>query len=427
MHNWKLLQIKDVCQFIGGSQPPKSQFSFVPKEGYVRLIQTRDFKTDSFATYIPKQSTKKFFTRTDIMIGRYGPPVFQIFRGLEGAYNVALLKAKPLKNIDNDFLYYFLLQQHIFQYVDQLSARTGGQTGVDLDSLYEYPIRLPDLATQKKIASVLTTLDKKIDLNNRINAELETMAKTLYDYWFVQFDFPDANGKPYKASGGEMEYNTELKRMVPKGWEVKKLGTVAHIKAGGDKPLVFSVERTGDCSVPIFSNGIVNDGLYGFTDKPLIHDPSITISARGTIGYCVLRSTPFVPIIRLIVVTPKIKGVIKYFDFYLKGVSFQYSGSVQNQLTVPQVSAIDILYPSEQILRQFSDIMLPVIDKINKLKHQNEELASFRNWLLPMLMNGQVTVGEAKEQVDDLLQQGAIDVPAYTAYKQTLAQPEAVG
>lgn len=184
------LKIKDVCDFVGGSQPPKSQFIYVSKPGYVRLIQTRDYKTDAFPTYIPISSTKKFCDEFDIMIGRYGPPIFQICRGLKGAYNVALLKVIPKEGVSRDFLYYFLKQDSVFQYVDKLSARTGGQTGVDSVSLKEYPVRIPEeIECQEKLVTILSVIDKKIALNNRINTELEAMAKTLYDYWFVQFDF----------------------------------------------------------------------------------------------------------------------------------------------------------------------------------------------------------------------------------------------
>ncbi len=231
------LKLEDVCEFIGGSQPEKSEFIHEAKEGYVRLIQTRDYKTDSFLTYIPENSTRKFCDENDVMIGRYGPPVFQICRGLKGAYNVALLKAKPKKGIDREFLYYFLKQDSVFQYVDKLSARTGGQTGVDLVSLNKYPIRVPsEIHEQQKLVASLVAIDKKIAINNRINAELEAMAKILYDYWFVQFDLPDQNGKPYKSSGGKMVYNTTLKRDIPYGWEVKKLVDITSVIRRGISP-----------------------------------------------------------------------------------------------------------------------------------------------------------------------------------------------
>ena len=169
------------------------------------------------------------------MIGRYGPPIFQICRGLKGAYNVALLKVIPKEGVSRDFLYYFLKQDSVFQYVDKLSARTGGQTGVDLVSLKEYPVRIPEeIECQEKLVTILSVIDKKIALNNRINTELEAMAKTLYDYWFVQFDFPNEEGKPYKSSGGEMVWNEKLKREIPKRWKDITLNAFIDKNKGGD-------------------------------------------------------------------------------------------------------------------------------------------------------------------------------------------------
>lgn len=249
-----------------------------------------------------------------------------------------------------------------------------------------------DTATQKKVAAILSNLDAKIELNNRINTELEAMAKTLYDYWFVEFDFPDVNGKPYKYSGGKMVYNSTLKRVIPEGWEVKKIGEVATVKAGGDKPQIFSVEKAEICPIPIYSNGINNDGLYGFTNKATISSQSVTISARGTIGYCALRNKPFVPIIRLIVLTPHVLGSANYFYENVKTIAFEKSGSVQQQLTVPQVSCLDILYPPIDILKKFEISTSCVLRKIEILKEQNLTLTQLRDWLLPMLMNGQVRI-----------------------------------
>jgi type I restriction enzyme S subunit len=226
------------------------------------------------------------------------------------------------------------------------------------------------------------------------------MAKTLYDYWFVQFDFPfdfaqgkpDKNGKPYKSSGGKMVWNEELKREIPEGWEVKKIGEVANVKAGGDKPDIFSIEKTDLNNIPIYSNGITNDGLYGYTNKSIINRQSVTISARGTIGFCVLRNKPFVPIIRLISLTPNLKGTAKYFFEALKHFIFENSGSVQQQLTVPQVMGIKILYPNEYTLKKFDEITIPMIEKTEIIKEENQKLTELRDWLLPMLMNGQVKV-----------------------------------
>ena len=165
--------INDVCKFVGGSQPPKSTFSKELRDGYVRLIQIRDYKTNDFLTYIRRDSTSKFCEKDDIMIGRYGPPIFQVCRGIEGAYNVALMKAIPNRIINKEYLFYFLKQDSILAYVEGLSLRTSGQTGVDLASLGNYPILLPPIAEQKKVVSVLSTLDAKIQLNSRINVSAQ--------------------------------------------------------------------------------------------------------------------------------------------------------------------------------------------------------------------------------------------------------------
>jgi type I restriction enzyme S subunit len=189
-----------------------------------------------------------------------------------------------------------------------------------------------------------------------------------------------------------MVYNPTLKREIPEGWEVKKIGEVATAKAGGDKPKIYSIEKTETCPIPIYSNGINNDGLYGFTNESTVNSQSVTISARGTIGYSALRNKPFVPIIRLIVLTPHVLGSANYFYEYLKTIEFEKSGSVQQQLTVPQVSDLNILYPPVDILKIFQISTYSIIRKVEILKEQNLIFAELRNWLLPMLMNGQITV-----------------------------------
>jgi len=162
-NDWKSYQIRDAIHFTGGSQPPLSTFVFEEKEGYVRLIQTRDYRTEKYKTYIKKEDARKTCTSDDIIIGRYGPPLFQIFRGLEGAYNVALLKAIPdEKQILKDYCFYYLSRPELQNYLEGLSQRSGGQTGVEMDMLYKYPLPLPPLPEQQKIAEILSTWDDAI-------------------------------------------------------------------------------------------------------------------------------------------------------------------------------------------------------------------------------------------------------------------------
>lgn len=249
-----------------------------------------------------------------------------------------------------------------------------------------------DIEKQKRIANSISIIDQKIQINNQINQELEAIAKFLYDYWFVQFNFPDQNGKPYKSSGGKMVYNPELKREIPEGWGVEKLGDVAYLKAGGDKPSNISEIQSKETPFPIYSNGLDNKGLYGYTNKAAIHKKSLTVSARGTIGYVQRRFSSFFPIIRLISVTPKEEKMIGYIENFLKSIQFENSGSVQRQLTVPQIDKLYILVPKNEVLKKYHSMTVNYYSEVENNEQQNQELIQLRDWLLPMLMNGQVKV-----------------------------------
>jgi len=401
------LKVGEVCNFVGGSQPPKSTFSSSPLEGYVRLIQIRDYKSDGFLTYIPKNSTKKFCDATDVMIGRYGPPIFQILRGLTGAYNVALMKAKPKENVTKNYLYYFLKQKHLFDYIDGLSPRTGGQTGVDVTMLKEYPISLPSIDYQMKVAGILGALDEKMDLNNKINAELEAMAKLIYEYWFVQFDFPDANDKPYKSSGGRMVYNETLKREIPEGWRagdcsvlfdlnpalsIKKGVSSSYIdmnalptsgfmtKKAKEKPFSGGVKfQNGDVVIaritPCLENGktglisLLNDDEVGFGSTEFIVLRGKSFDLR-CFGACLARSEKF----------------RKY------AISKMTGTSGRKRVSYKELGLYEMPIPSKELLIAFEGRIAPLFERLTASTKENEELTNIRDWLLPMLMNGQVTV-----------------------------------
>lgn len=165
-------ELGEVVKFVGGAQPPRSEFINTPKEGYIRLIQIRDYKSDSYPTYIPISAARKICKADDIMIGRYGPPIFQILRGLEGAYNVALIKAVPNEDlVDREYIYQFLQNKDLFNLIDRLSRRTSGQTGIDIKALNSYEIPIPTLEEQKSIAKILTTWDEAINIQNMLISE----------------------------------------------------------------------------------------------------------------------------------------------------------------------------------------------------------------------------------------------------------------
>jgi type I restriction enzyme S subunit len=149
-----------VCRFVGGSQPPKSEFVTAPRAGYVRLVQIRDYKSDAKAVYIPRALARRFCAPDDVMIGRYGPPLFQILRGLDGAYNVALMKAAPDESVlSKGYLYYFLRHRDILNYIIASSARAAGQIGLNKETIEPYPIYIPSLRTQAETVTRLEQME----------------------------------------------------------------------------------------------------------------------------------------------------------------------------------------------------------------------------------------------------------------------------
>jgi len=157
--NYGYLEFGEICELVGGSQPSKEQFIYEPLEGYIRLIQVRDYRTEKFITYIPKSSAKRFCNKDDIMIGRYGPPIFGIFKGLEGAYNVALIKAIVNESLcDKDYFYWFLKNTKLREFVEQSSKRAVGQDGIRKELLEKYPVPLPPLPEQQTIVRQLDSL-----------------------------------------------------------------------------------------------------------------------------------------------------------------------------------------------------------------------------------------------------------------------------
>lgn len=213
--DWQVVTIGDVASFSGGAQPPRETFIFDPKPGYIRLIQIRDYKSNDFVTYIPFSLAKKTCTSEDVMIGRYGPPIFQILRGLEGSYNVALIKTIPTSKLDREFWYYLLVQERLFKYIDLLSRRSSGQTGVEMSALKAYHIPLPPMKEQQAISSALIDVDALISsLDQLISKKRDIQQATMQQLLTGQRRLPGFSGE----------------------WAVKRLGDHLSFLRNGTNP-----------------------------------------------------------------------------------------------------------------------------------------------------------------------------------------------
>ena len=183
LKGFPVYRMDEVVEFQGGSQPDKKYFEYEPTEDNIRLIQIRDYKTDKYITYIPKSMAKRFCTADDIMIGRYGPPIFQILQGIEGSFNVALMKATP-KMGNREFIRQFLKQDCLLEYLEGLSKRTAGQDGIQMDKLKEYPFPIPPIELQKEFERFIKQTDKsKLAIQQSLD-KLETLKKALMQKYF---------------------------------------------------------------------------------------------------------------------------------------------------------------------------------------------------------------------------------------------------
>lgn len=332
-----------------------------------------------------KGQFKKTFKRNDILYSEIRPAnkryAFVDFEDTENY--IASTKLMVLRSREDivrpRFLLSFLSSKLVLKELQQLAeTRSGTFPQITFSSeLAPIPINIPDLETQDRIVEILDVLERKISTNTEINKNLEQQAKTIFKSWFINYD-PFGHQKP-------------------NNWLVSTLGNISIMGAGGDKPQNVSPIKTDLYQYPIYSNGLSDEGLYGFTDKPKISEESVTVSARGTIGSVCLRHIPYVPIVRLVTLIPKTEIIsAKYLYLWLKQLHITGTGTTQQQLTVPNFQKTEILIPSQDIVTIFTNTVEPIFEKIWENQSENEKLSSLRDTLLPKLMSGEIDVSRLK-------------------------------
>lgn len=236
---------------------------------------------------------------------------------------------------------------------------------MDWDEMCKVELPVPSIEKQRSIVKAYKAITDRIELKRRINDNLEATAQAVYKKMIVT----DVD-------------NTAL----PEGWRIVPLESISELSAGGDKPSAYSDIQSETCNVPIFSNGIEQEGLYGFTDKAKISDESVTVSARGTVGYVFLREEPYVPIVRLIAVVPDTQFVTaKYLYFALSSIDLHSTGTSQQQITVPDFKKRQILIPDKTSLDSFMEKVVPIFDSIRENKAEIKSLAALQSNFLTLL------------------------------------------
>ena len=306
---------------------------------------------------------------------------------------------------DTDYMYYYL-QFHM----KEIEALGSGTTFKEISksALQGLEIRLPNLEKQRDIAKCLSDLDRKIELNKQINDNLEAMAKQLYDYWFVQFDFPNEEGKPYKSSGGVMVWNEKLKRKIPQGWSAAKIKDVAQTYSGGTPTSTNSVYydggdipwiNSGELNNPIITNTtnyITEEGLNNSSAKLYPQDTVLVALYGATAGKVSLLSFEACSNQAVCGVIPQNKIMTTYIRYYLSSLYEHFitlsSGSARDNISQDTIKNTILPIPQGKILKEFSDAVAPIISKIIANQKEMENLTKQRDELLPLLMNGQASV-----------------------------------
>lgn len=338
------------------------------------IYKTREYVNEYGASYSRK------LKRNSLIIAASGTLGFPKFLGTEGCIHDGWMYFSNIKEdiLNRDYLYYCLITLN--GYFNNLSYGAAIQN-INTPIVKNTKVFLPDLKIQSTIASILSAYDDLIENNNRRIKILEQMAENLYKEWFVRFRFP----------GHEQ---AEFENGIPKGWEIRRFSdNIAKITAGGDRPEVYSPYKSDICTVPIFSNGTDDYGLYGYTNHPKIYEESVTVSARGTVGYVCLREEPYVPIVRLLSLVPVDKEISAKFIYYaLKTDCIEGNGTSQQQMTVPMFGRKKILIPDRKLIAKFTAIVDDLFSLRRNHMIANQNLTKQHDLLLPRLMSGKLEV-----------------------------------
>ena len=395
-HNWAITKDME-DSFMDATASEKEIKTFSLKKGQVAF-------------------TKDSETRDDIGIPTY---IADNFEDVLLGYHTALITPDKTK-LNGKYLNAFMNSKYIQKYFENNASGSGQRYTLSNDTLNSIPIIIPNLTKQKVVGNFFSNIDKKIALNKKINAKLEAMAKRLYDYWFVQFDYPDKNGKPYKTSGGKMVWNEVLKREIPEGWEVKRLGELFITNRG----VSYSTKTiTGDVGIPMINLASFSpdgsykiDGIKLYTgdysqekvlkpfDLVMCNTQQTAIDfSKDIIGKALLIPDIFEGDITsshhvntLKVHDEKLKFYLyRLFntDYFHAYISHFASGTNIMGLDFAGVENYTAVIPSDEILSKFADLTLNIEKKKSEIIQENKKLTDLRDRLLPLLMNGQVEVG----------------------------------
>lgn len=385
---WKEVKLGDVIQFN-----PKETIikGTVAKKIGMDKLNPYQRKIEGYEKTEFKSGTK--FRNGDTLLARITPCLengktaqVSILENDEIAFgSTEFIVMREIKDVSvNDFIYYLSISPKLRDIAIKSMTGTSGRQRAQKDVIENTTIKIPEINEQKAIAHILSTLDEKIEVNNQINKTLENMAQAIFKHWFVDFQFPNENGEPYKSSGGEM-VESEL-GMIPKGWEVDVLGEIISISSG-KRPKKKSKELSLEFKIPL----IGASSIMGYVKEYNYFEPIIIIGRVGTHGVIQRFNNKVWASDNTLVIKPK------YYEYVYQLLALiDYSalnrGSTQPLITQTDIKNEKILIPSENILNLYENMVGKQYKLVNTKFYENLRLVNLRNTLLPKLMSGEIRV-----------------------------------
>lgn len=363
-------------------------------------------KTENFITELGlKNSSAKIFPKGTVLVAMYGATAGKTsLLNFDACTNQAICAILENPKFSSLFLKYNL--ENLYDYLVNTSTGSA-RDNLSQEGIAELSLYFPEgRKLQEKLIKVLHITDQKIALNTRINAELEAMAKQLYDYWFVQFDFPDENGNPYKSSGGKMVYNSTLKREIPAGWNVSTYGKEFDVKLGGT-PSTSDESFWENGTINWLNSGEVQNFPINTSEKKISEDAikrsSTEFLPKGSVLISITRYLRVTILNIDACINQSVAGFAETDLFKYPYTYFALSaevprlmklrtGAQQPHINKEIIEECPLLLPSKEILTNYYSVINPIFKNLITYSEEIEELTHLRDSLLPMLMNGQVTV-----------------------------------
>lgn len=421
---YEKVKLKEISTYV----TERIETEKVDEENYIsteNMVSNKGGKVR--ASKLPNSKSVIAYKPGDVLISNIRPYFKKIwFSSNIGGSSADVLVIRPNEKVIPDYLYYFLSQDKIFDYMVQTSKGTKMPRG-DKQALMEYELAIPNLDIQKNISKFFSNIDKKIEINNSLISNLEELAQTLFKRWFVDFEFPNEEGKPYKSSGGKM-VESEL-GMIPEGWGVTNIQSMPviisdHVANGSFASIKKNVQIVEDEDYALFLRNTdlkqdlqgerryVTKSSYDFLKKTQLFGGEVIISNVGDVGTihrCPSLNRPMVLGNNLIVIQPTEQNEVLNTYFYFLFKSFEgkkliksiTSGSVQMKFNKTDFRNLKIVIP-ESFEKMNMNILKKILLKVDLLKQEIESLSNLRDTLLPKLLSGEIELPDDMEVTEDV-------------------------